>query len=1848
MSAQEAKQKRARLLGNLTRLRRQAYVVVESSGSRTRLISLISELNGALGAVQEANDCFISFLTEDEEKNEAQKYYERAETQYEEVMCRIEDYLKARKGDPPSVVSEARSQSQASDKSDASRQAEIARRVKELEVVQLERRQKLEKEEYEIKQKRELQEARDAAAAAELEERLMKAAEDDLGWERRDDFPDQAAVSGPLAEVTRPDNHVPLHDPPVVAPSVTVPGPSNQSLFQSSLPKLTLHRFDGNPKEWVRWFSLFEALVHNQETLSSAEKMAHLQGAVGGLAQQCIQGMLYRGDLYEAALTLLKDRFGREEDIVSANLREVFACPSPSYLDPASLERFQASLHCAISVFQTMGYDGDLSSFENLRRIVQKLPPEMKKDWSEHILALEPQKPTLVHLDAWLNKQVRVALNLASVSSVAPPRKGQKQTSQGQVKSAAQRTSLTTVTGMASDCVCCSRPHVVTSCPDFLRMGVDDRARAISSSGCCFYCLKRGHRVRNCRQARTCGVDGCQLRHHQLLHGSQRITRSRGAPTAEPPQGASRVVAAASAGSSGAASATLLQVVPVIIIGDQGKSKEVYALLDPGSQTSLLSEEVMEQLGLDGEEQELHLRNVESCGRPQLSKRLQLDLFASRGNCTRVTVPEAFSVKNLNIRTPQVQVRPEWHHVSGLDIPDCSNKKVDLLLGANVLEAVLQLEVRTGYPGQPVAIRTLFGWTLTGSVADLVPDAHRSVMFIHKVTPEHSLCLDLQEWWSTESFGSMFKGEAARSQEDLQAQKILDKTTRTEDGRYEVGLLWKDRDLEFPDNRKMAARRLLSLEKSLFRDPAQAEAYDEALMSYVAKGHARKVSPEELRNPTQKRWMLPHHAVVSANKSKIRVVFDAAARFQGMSLNDALITGPDLLRNLVGVLIRFREERVALVADVEQMFHQVRVKEQDQAALSFLWRNMDQGRAPDVYQMMVVIFGAKCSPTLANYALRRTADDNQEDTEISRAAAAVVHANFYMDDLLVSVPDEERARGLKEELTRLVAKGGFNLTKWASNRPEAVDAASQQAHKSGLELARLGQGTQRALGCVWRPEEDILGVKLTNMSQPATKRGVLSRLPMVFDPLGLVSPFVLRAKALVQRLWAKKYAWDQPLVDQELIEWEKWLSDLPTLEFVQVPRCYRMRDDEAGTERRVQLHIFCDASETAFGAAGYFRLSSSDGHSTCFVMSRTRLAPLKQLTIVRLELQAAVLGVRLADLIKRETTYHIDETLFWTDSAVVLRFLQNESRRFHTFVSNRIAEVQHSSEPDQWHHVPSQDNPADVCSRGLSGRDLLQCGLWWEGPGFLTRDREEWPGDEAEDAGLEAELSEVKTREAVFTTCVSDGRLLDPARYSSWQRYKRVVAWVIRFGKNARCRVGTGTRTVGPLTVPELIYAEERIIKESQRAAYGEELAAISCGGRLPAGSSLQQLSPFTDERGLIRARGRLLNSPLPESSRYPLIVGENDLIRLIVTDVHERVLHSGIEHTLSEVRLSYWIPKARSAVRKLVYKCAYCRNRRAQPQAPIMADLPASRFDMSRPFACVGIDYFGPLTIKKFRKTEKRYVLLVTCLSTRALHLELAASLDTDGFLMAFRRFVARRGRPRMVLSDNGTNLVAGEKEMRTCIEEWNQDQITDELTQKNIEWRFNPPTASHMGGVWERLVASVKRSLRVVLGNQCVSEDVLHTALLEVEFLLNSRPLTYASAEIDDAEPLTPNHFILGYPEAVLPPGRFSDSDTCGRGKWRQSQALANQLWRRWQREYLPLLICRKKWTQDRRNFKAGDVVLMVEQGSPRGYWPLARVMEVGPSADGTVRAVKVRTASGTTYVRPANKICFLESVN
>lgn len=306
------------------------------------------------------------------------------------------------------------------------------------------------------------------------------------------------------------------------------------------------------------------------------------------------------------------------------------------------------------------------------------------------------------------------------------------------------------------------------------------------------------------------------------------------------------------------------------------------------------------------------------------------------------------------------------------------------------------------------------------------------------------------------------------------------------------------------------------------------------------------------------------------------------------------------------------------------------------------------------------------------------------------------------------------------------------------------------------------------------------------------------------------------------------------------------------------------------------------------------------------------------------------------------------------------------------------------------------------------------------------------------------------------------------------------------------------------------------------------------------------------------------------------------------------------------------------------------------------MANLPKDRIVPDEPpFSRVGVDYFGPFEVKQKRSRVKRYGVIFTCLASRAVHLEVAASLDTDSYINALRRFIARRGQVTKIRSDNGTNFVGAERELARSIQEWNQHQIQKSMLQKNVDWQFNPPAGSHHGGVWERIIRIIRKAMNSVVREQTLDDEGLNTLMCEIEYMINDRPITKNTDHHSDLEPLTPNHLLLMKRKPNLPPGVFDKDDIYHRRRWRQVQYMANLFWHRWVREYLPLLQERQKWHEIKRNLQIGDVVLIVDSNSPRNSWPMGIICETIPDCNGLVRQVKVKTATNI-LIRPVDKLC------
>ena len=873
--------------------------------------------------------------------------------------------------------------------------------------------------------------------------------------------------------------------------------------------------------------------------------------------------------------------------------------------------------------------------------------------------------------------------------------------------------------------------------------------------------------------------------------------------------------------------------------------------------------------------------------------------------------------------------------------------------------------------------------------------------------------------------------------------------------------------------------------------------------------------------------------------------------------------------------------------------------------------------------------------------------------------------------MLKSFGTTSQAVEITKELQELLAKGGFQLTKVISNEREVLNAFPPE-HRApsvkDLDLNLNSLPMDRALGIHWDVEADTFNLVVSSRSQPETRKGVLSSIATIYDPLGLVGPLILPEREINQELCRLKYDWNDRLPDELAVKWRDWKKGLASLTSYSIPRSFTPRD--FGEVERAELHHFADASEGhGYGTVTYLRFVNKEGgiHNS-FVMGKSRVRPLRSgISVPKMELTAATLLIKMDKLITKELEgrIKIHSVTFWTDSMIVLRYIFSETRRFVTFVANRIAVIREGSKPSQWRHVRSEANPADLATRGIKASETEKLEVWKHGPDFLWKGSEEWPQQPAD---LHQELSDqdegVKKEKITINACTEKEDFRDTLfeRYSMWEKLRRVVAWVTRAAHILlQLRTKSVASTVSPAKseekIPHLLLsdveeAERRIVKNVQNQTFPEELSSPNLSK-----SPLAKLKPFVDD-GVLRVGGRLDRADLSYDAKHPMILpGRHRVTEMIILHYHFANGHLGPYQLLAETRQHFWIVNGVSSIRRVLRRCHECKRQNAMVGEQITAPLPAVRVSSDShqliyPFAAVGIDYFGPLyvhagpltrSMRKNPKLHKRYGCIFTCLRYRAVHIELASDLTTDSFINAVTRFVARRGPPRVIYSDNGSNFRGAETDVVQALKAWDQERIGRELLRRDIQWYFNPPAASHQGGVWERLIRSVRKILHAMIGEHLVNEETLVTFLVEVEKILNSRPITRVSSDPSDLEPLTPNHILLLRHNPCSAPSEFEDSEKF-QARWKHVHILANEFWARWVKEYLPMLQERQKWLKQRRNFKVGDLVIMKDTNIPRGQWPKALVQETFPDSDGVVRQVLVRSATGV-FRRDVRKLCLLE---
>lgn len=1718
------------------------------------------------------------------------------------------------------------------------------------------------------------------------------------------------------------DVQTPMHERTVPAPSTERAGePVLDSLCQaisqqvnvteylvknhkaSLLPDISIPTFNGDPLEYNSFIGSIEHGIENR-TDNNRDRLQYLLQYTSGQPHELVKSCIHMEPSvgYTKAKQMLKEFFGDDFKIAEAYIKEALDWQTIKPEDGTALQSFALFLTGCYNAMTDVNYMEDLDNTSNLRALANKLPYKLKEAWRKYACDLQDKTKKKVKFKDFvnfINKQVRYVLHplygniretttgvkdsfrqrakpqyaetfkpkKVFTTAITDPQMENKTESAKQV---ASKTRTVQVDSSSKPCVYCKgEQHNLQICRKLKDKPHKDKIEFLRSIGLCFACLKHGHMSSSCKDKLHC--QECSRLHPTLLHITNRDSQEETARGAAQQFVSSALVqTTATFSMTGAGKEDcILPIVPVRVKAQKGtKTVTTYAFLDQGSSATFVTESLIKQLKLNGRITKISLRTMGNESVVNTCIVTGLEVSSLDGSqfikLSEVYAQDHIPVSKNNI--PSQEDVDRWSHLTEVKLPTIQ-ADVGLLIGVNVPKAMEPLKVVNSVDNGPYAVRTILGWTVNGplrSGGDMSGRNRSAQVTVNRISVAR-----LEELWQLQfkqDFPDAGQDENLEmSKEDRQFLNMVSQSAKLEDGHYSICLPVRSKALCLPSNREVAVQRALNLQKRFTRDVKFYEEYVAYMDDILKKGYAIKLNDAECKSLEGRTWYLPHHGVRHPVKQRLRVVFDCGASFQGTSLNQHLLQGPDLTSSLVGVLLRFRQEIVAVMADVEAMFHQVRVSKEDTDLLRFLWwsdGNYKEKLAE--HKMLVHIFGATSSPSVASFALQKCATDFER--EFGQEAARTVKKNFYVDDCLKSIAEEDAAITLCSDLRNMLAKGGFRLTKWSSNSRKLLNSIPDEERAQGFKVLNPDESNlpmERALGIQWCAESDQFKFKINLKNRPNTRRGLLSLLSSIFDPLGFVAPVILCAKKILHDLCRRKYGWDEYLPEDVIKSWNKWVADLQRLDDFGVDRSIKSK--QFGAPVFAQLHHFADASEDAYGTASYLLLRNASGETqSTLVMAKARVAPLKCPTIPRMELIAATVAVKMDKLLKKELEVELHESVFWTDSTAVLKYLNSEGTRFKTFVSNRISVILSHSHIRQWRYVNTTLNPADHVSRGQTVAAFLKCGDWLSGPSFLFCSEDQWPKN-PDPRMLDFDDLEVK-REAQTHVIQMQG-LKDAVdqlmnHYSSWTKLKRAVAWFMKLKSllkeliAKRKEASTMSEEIRMsqfkkafkgknLTCDDLSKAEMEIVKYCQKQSFEQDLAMLKEHQRVKKKGSLYKLTPVLQD-GVIRVGGRLSRAAMPDDAKQQVILPkESHITQLVLRHTHDVTAHAGRNHMLAHLRQKFWIPGANGAIRRFLSKCVTCKRLHGSTGKQIMADLPKCRIlPDDPPFTKVGVDYFGPFLVKRGRSQVKRYGVIFTCLTTRAVHLEVASSLDTDACLNAIRRFLARRGQVKEMYSDNGTNFRSANSELKKAIKEWNSSMIIKSLQQRGIQWHFNPPAGSHHGGSWERLIRSVRKILNVTVKEQLLDEEGLHTLLCEAEAIINSRPITKESSDPNDLEALTPNHLLLLKVKPELPPGIFNKDAQYVNRRWRQIQYLADIFWKRWCKEYLMQLQERQRWTTPKRNFHVGDVVLIVDDTAPRNSWPLGRIVETFPDQKGLVRQVKVKTKTNE-LCRPVTKLCLLQ---
>lgn len=1592
---------------------------------------------------------------------------------------------------------------------------------------------------------------------------------------------------------------------------------SNQdshSMNSVKLPTINLPKFDGNYLKWLEFRDTFDSLVNKNNTIPLINKYHYLRSSLENSAAVVLRSIEFTADNYKNAWQILCDRYNNKNILINNHLKSLLS------IDPITKESFKALRYLIdhmsknMSSLHTLGLPTKQWDVLLIFIVSARLDSTTSMKWEEYKNSLS-DLPTMDKFYSFLRNRADI------LETTYYNRSDKQEHNKANLQNKPVRSFLAATDSNTGKykCVICNQQHFVYECPKFKQMNYDDRIREVNKLKLCTKCLRSGHNNYRCRLKGFCQI--CKGNHNTLIHKND--IKSIVEPVEQSVNSSLNEPVTLSAITM---THTLLCTAQVEIVNElNNKMVKARALLDTGSQSSFITDVLREKLGLNKNSSE----TLNVCGLNNIKTNILGKCVVKINSCTTEynTQVCCLLVPTITGTLPSVEI-----DVGELDIP-CGIQladpmffqpsTIDVLLGADIFWDIIGTnQIKLG-SNKPTLQESQLGWLIAGPVGI---SQSKSKVYCY-FNQDSSIDNSLKKFWEIEELPSETKTKSL--EEQFCETDFIENTSRLPDGRFCVRMPLKEPETSLGDSYYLAKKRFLNLEIKLNKNPKLKESYTKFIDEYKELGHLSEVDRPKFG------YYLPHHCVTreKSETTKLRVVFDASAKTSsGKSLNDIQAVGPVVQSDLFSILLRFRGHRFVLLGDIEKMYRQTALHPSQRHLQLILWR--DSSTEPSnndnnlkVLQLNTVTYGLASAPFLSTRCLLQLANECNNET-----IANIMKSDFYVDDLNTGADSESELQYIYTNVKKILDSACLPLRKIRTNCLQAF-AADDDTRLDSVDLIQESS----VLGLNYSPKLDIIEFPLKVESPPQiiTKRVVIATICKIFDPLGLISACIINAKIFLQQLWVIKLNWEEPIPQNLLNKWHKFISNLHFISNIKISR-----NVLCNNPIYIELHCFVDASQKAYASCVYLRSINDKNEVTVRLLcAKARVAPLKPVTIPKLELLGTLLGARLCDKVLQSLRCNISCKTIWTDSTVVLGWLKTDVRNLKMFVCNRVNEINELTNGFEHRHVPTNLNPADLASRGVEPQDLSISSLWWEGPSFLKKERLEWP----QNSFVPHKLPEFKVHSLITAAnnSADNSSFIHFNKYSNFNRLSRIFAYVLRFVNNCN---KNKQKYSGPINSDEINNSVMLLIQIGQLQSFSFEIGLLKQRKTLPQKNKLLQLTPFIDSNDILRVGGRLENSQYNFDKKHPIILdSKHNLTKLIMINEHIRLFHAGQQLLLASVRDKYWPIGGRCLARQVVRQCIICVRLRANTLQPIMGHLPEARTSACFPFYSCGVDFAGPFMISSRKgrgnRVSKCYLCLFVCLSTKAIHLELVSDLSTQAFILCLRRFVSRRGRCHVIFCDNGRNFVGANNELGKLLKSSRQS-VSEYAISEGIKFVFSPAYSPHFGGIFEAGIKSAKFHIKRVAGEAALTFEELATLFTQIEAILNSRPLTPLSSDCTDPSPLTPGHFLIGRPLMSIPTKPITATRP---NRYELIEKIRQHFWERWSREYISELQQRTKWRTGQQGLTSGDVVILKEDNLPPLKWRLGRVCRLYPGADGVSRVADVTTSKGTIR-RAINKLCLL----